>query len=80
MGYTIEIIFQLIGAEGRSYPDVHPWHVHVRSEFFRYGCWTGRVYGGRISLPDDRPFNGTQQWATHKKEILPMGHTMGYLF
>jgi hypothetical protein len=40
MNSTIEIIFQLIGAKGGSYPDVHPWHVHGQN-FYDMGVGPG---------------------------------------
>jgi hypothetical protein len=40
LGLTIEIVFQLIGAKGAAFPDVHPWHVHGHN-FYDMGVGAG---------------------------------------
>jgi L-ascorbate oxidase len=40
LGYTIEIIFQLIGVQGGVDPDIHPWHVHGQN-FYDMGVGPG---------------------------------------
>ena len=40
LGYTIEIVFQLIAAKGNQYPDTHPWHVHGNN-FYDMGVGPG---------------------------------------
>lgn len=53
MGYTVELIFQLIGAKGGSYPDTHPWHIHGQNWYDMAvgpGEFTDEAYQAQLSM------------------------------